>query len=81
MATEFVNGQVPETVAGGDIAPKKPVNKKLTVEKIYQKKSQLEHILLRPDTYIGNQLAVFFLCVLETELVYKPYCIEEIVLS
>lgn len=32
---------------------KKPPSKKLTVEKIYQKKSQLEHILLRPDTYIG----------------------------
>lgn len=26
----------------------------LTVEKMYQKKSQLEHILLRPDTYIGK---------------------------
>ncbi|CAJ0586787.1 unnamed protein product, partial [Mesorhabditis spiculigera] len=26
----------------------------LTIEKIYQKKSQLEHILLRPDTYIGS---------------------------
>ncbi|KAJ0178117.1 hypothetical protein K1T71_005940 [Dendrolimus kikuchii] len=25
-----------------------------TIEKIYQKKSQLEHILLRPDTYIGS---------------------------
>lgn len=25
--------------------------KKKTVEQIYQKKSQLEHILLRPDTY------------------------------
>lgn len=24
------------------------------VEKIYQKKTQLEHILLRPDTYIGS---------------------------
>jgi DNA topoisomerase-2 len=24
------------------------------VEKTYQKKSQLEHILLRPDTYIGS---------------------------
>ncbi|XP_061378128.1 DNA topoisomerase 2 [Danaus plexippus] len=24
------------------------------IEKIYQKKSQLEHILLRPDTYIGS---------------------------
>ncbi|GIY81258.1 DNA topoisomerase 2-alpha [Caerostris extrusa] len=30
------------------------VNKKLSVERIYQKKTQLEHILLRPDTYIGS---------------------------
>lgn len=28
--------------------------KKMSVEKIYQKKSQLEHILLRPDTYVGS---------------------------
>ncbi|GAB0086230.1 DNA topoisomerase 2 [Sergentomyia squamirostris] len=27
---------------------------KEVIEKIYQKKSQLEHILLRPDTYIGS---------------------------
>lgn len=26
----------------------------MSIEKIYQKKSQLEHILLRPDTYIGS---------------------------
>ncbi|CAG8807877.1 15673_t:CDS:2, partial [Dentiscutata erythropus] len=25
-----------------------------TVEEIYQKKTQIEHILLRPDTYIGS---------------------------
>lgn len=25
-----------------------------SLEKIYQKKSQLEHILLRPDSYIGS---------------------------
>jgi DNA topoisomerase-2 len=25
-----------------------------TVEQIYQKKTPLEHILLRPDTYIGS---------------------------
>ncbi|GBM04506.1 DNA topoisomerase 2-alpha [Araneus ventricosus] len=38
-----------------DIAVKAPKgNKKLSVERIYQKKSQLEHILLRPDTYIGS---------------------------
>ena len=24
------------------------------IEKTYQKKTQLEHILLRPDTYIGT---------------------------
>jgi DNA topoisomerase-2 len=29
-------------------------SKKQTLEKIYQKKTQLEHILLRPDTYIGS---------------------------
>lgn len=33
--------------------PKKP-GQKLTIEKMYQKKSQLEHVLLRPDTYIGS---------------------------
>uniref|UniRef100_A0A8C4ZA57 DNA topoisomerase 2 n=1 Tax=Gadus morhua TaxID=8049 RepID=A0A8C4ZA57_GADMO len=27
---------------------------KMTVERVYQKKTQLEHILLRPDTYIGS---------------------------
>jgi DNA topoisomerase-2 len=29
-------------------------NKRLSVERIYQKKSQLEHILLRPDSYVGS---------------------------
>lgn len=24
------------------------------MERVYQKKTQLEHILLRPDTYIGS---------------------------
>ncbi|XP_018431523.1 PREDICTED: DNA topoisomerase 2-alpha [Nanorana parkeri] len=33
---------------------KKGDNKRLSVERIYQKKTQLEHILLRPDTYIGS---------------------------
>ncbi|KHJ48124.1 DNA gyrase/topoisomerase IV, A subunit [Trichuris suis] len=28
--------------------------KKLAIEEIYQRKTQLEHILLRPDTYIGS---------------------------
>ncbi|VEN43650.1 unnamed protein product [Callosobruchus maculatus] len=35
-------------------AAPKPLKKADTIEKIYQKKSQLEHILLRPDTYIGS---------------------------
>ncbi|CAG0893186.1 unnamed protein product [Cyprideis torosa] len=35
----------------GDVPAKK---KKMSVERIYQKKTQLEHILLRPDTYIGS---------------------------
>eukprot|EP00984_Skeletonema_dohrnii_P023348 scaffold12431_cov137-Skeletonema_dohrnii-CCMP3373.AAC.4 len=29
-------------------------SKKKTIEQTYQKKTQLEHILLRPDTYIGS---------------------------
>ena len=28
--------------------------KKVAIEDIYQKKTQLEHILLRPDTYVGS---------------------------
>jgi DNA topoisomerase II len=35
------------------------------IEEIYQKKSQLEHILLRPDTYIGStekQAAPMWVC-------------------
>lgn len=43
---------------GGDVQPSStgaaPTKKPLTIESIYQKKSQLEHILLRPDTYIGS---------------------------
>ena len=26
----------------------------MEIEHVYQKKTQLEHILLRPDTYIGS---------------------------
>jgi len=33
------------------VAPTADSKKKKTVEEIYQKKTQLEHILLRPDTY------------------------------
>ncbi|KAK1173443.1 DNA topoisomerase 2-beta-like isoform X2 [Acipenser oxyrinchus oxyrinchus] len=33
---------------------KKEGSKKMSVERVYQKKTQLEHILLRPDTYVGS---------------------------
>ena len=33
---------------------KKSSAKEKTIEQMYQKKTQLEHILLRPDTYIGS---------------------------
>lgn len=35
-------------------AKKDKAGSKLSVERVYQKKTQLEHILLRPDTYIGS---------------------------
>uniref|UniRef100_A0A673HYP5 DNA topoisomerase 2 n=1 Tax=Sinocyclocheilus rhinocerous TaxID=307959 RepID=A0A673HYP5_9TELE len=44
--------------AGKSEAVKKESSKKMSVERIYQKKTQLEHILLRPDTYIGKS-AIF----------------------
>lgn len=39
---------------GGSAPPAPKPKKAQTIEKMYQKKSQLEHILLRPDTYIGS---------------------------
>lgn len=39
--------------ASNGAASSKPA-KQGAIEKMYQKKSQLEHILLRPDTYIGS---------------------------
>lgn len=38
---------------GGDAEPA-ATKKKPTIERVYQKKTPLEHILLRPDTYIGS---------------------------
>ena len=49
IETVLAQGDQAEAVAG---APKS--KKKLSVERIYQKKTQHEHILLRPDTYIGS---------------------------
>lgn len=40
-------------VEDGPVGKSSKVGKK-TIEQIYQKKTQLEHILLRPDTYVGS---------------------------
>ena len=37
-----------------DKVKKESSKKRLSVERIYQKKTQLEHIILRPDSYIGS---------------------------
>lgn len=52
-STPMQNGN---SVAGGGDAPSANKKPKGVIEKMYQKKSQLEHILLRPDTYIGNYI-------------------------
>ena len=45
-------------VDDGARVPTKKSNQKKTIEQTYQKKTQLEHILLRPDTYIGSTESV-----------------------
>lgn len=51
---------------------KKQNGKKLSIERIYQKKTQLEHILLRPDTYIGS---------VETETKVRPSALRPLIIS
>lgn len=51
-AFDMIVGNKSSKNPNGNSAP--PKKKKLSVERIYQKKTQLEHILLRPDTYIGS---------------------------
>lgn len=55
-------------------APSAAAAGKKTIEQIYQKKTQLEHILLRPDTYIGSvEKHTQNLWVYENgEMVYRP---------
>ena len=56
--TTKMSGSGDDDFFPGDAVAKAPKEKKkdkrLSVERIYQKKTQLEHILLRPDTYIGS---------------------------
>ncbi|XP_018567755.1 DNA topoisomerase 2 [Anoplophora glabripennis] len=53
MSATTANGNEGSGENETDVPPPKQ-NKKQTIEKTYQKKSQLEHILLRPDSYIGS---------------------------
>uniref|UniRef100_A0A7N6B0Y6 DNA topoisomerase 2 n=1 Tax=Anabas testudineus TaxID=64144 RepID=A0A7N6B0Y6_ANATE len=48
----LTNNNNKSVTTGG--AKKDKAGSKLSVERVYQKKTQLEHILLRPDTYIGT---------------------------
>ncbi len=50
----FAEMAEPTAAGSAPTANGKAANKRMSVERIYQKKSQLEHILLRPDTYIGS---------------------------
>ncbi|ELW54908.1 DNA topoisomerase 2-alpha [Tupaia chinensis] len=45
---------VNENMQINKIKKNEDAKKRLSIERIYQKKTQLEHILLRPDTYIGS---------------------------
>lgn len=44
----------------------------MSVERVYQKKTQLEHILLRPDTYIGSVEPLTQVSV--TKFSFNGYC-------
>ncbi|VVB11302.1 unnamed protein product [Arabis nemorensis] len=62
-------------VAKAKVPAKAPASRaEKTIEEMYQKKSQLEHILLRPNTYIGSvEKHTQTLWVYENdEMVYRP---------
>lgn len=49
-----VLGSIQNKASTSVSAPAKGSGKEKTIEQMYQKKTQLEHILIRPDTYIGS---------------------------
>lgn len=49
-----LGGEVELVGSGEGSGKEKKGSKRLSVERIYQRKTQLEHILLRPDTYVGS---------------------------
>eukprot|EP01053_Blabericola_migrator_P012266 Blabericola_migrator_1__12265@NODE_765_length_6607_cov_284_868043_g545_i0_p1_GENE_NODE_765_length_6607_cov_284_868043_g545_i0NODE_765_length_6607_cov_284_868043_g545_i0_p1_ORF_typecomplete_len1470_score322_53DNA_topoisoIV/PF00521_20/2_4e122TOPRIM_C/PF16898_5/6_7e50DNA_gyraseB/PF00204_25/6_8e38Toprim/PF01751_22/5_6e18HATPase_c/PF02518_26/6_2e09HATPase_c_3/PF13589_6/0_0021LOR/PF04525_12/0_67LOR/PF04525_12/7_1e02_NODE_765_length_6607_cov_284_868043_g545_i016186027 len=52
--SEEDNEMSEENIPAGPAITKKVTSKEKTIEERYQKKTQLEHILLRPDTYVGS---------------------------
>jgi hypothetical protein len=52
--TQSSKAKAPPSTLGGPLASGNAANAGRSIEQVYQKKSQLEHILLRPDTYIGS---------------------------
>ena len=50
MESDSEDGEAFDDDEGGKAAK----GSEKTIEQMYQKKTQLEHILLRPDTYIGS---------------------------
>lgn len=65
--SDFEPGKKPSKKTGGKTSdnkkaksedkiskPNAPKKARESIERVYQKKTQKEHILLRPDTYIGS---------------------------
>lgn len=53
------NSNSASVLAPSNNAPTSKKGKDKSVEERYQKKTQLEHILLRPDTYSKSQVCAF----------------------
>lgn len=55
--------------------PNSPKKARESIERVYQKKTQKEHILLRPDTYIGSveKITQVFLLFLSMLLIFYFY--------
>ena len=53
-SSEASSSNVISTTSSGKASNETSTQTKKTVEEVYQKKTQLEHILLRPDTYVGS---------------------------
>ncbi|KAI8571649.1 hypothetical protein RHMOL_Rhmol01G0136100 [Rhododendron molle] len=63
-----------QTSSNANVAASNPQPGK-TIEETYQKKTQLEHILLRPDTYIGSiekHTQTLWVCDNNNEMVHRP---------